>query len=74
MDLHLMDAAPSEAERAAIDGLLGPPETGWVGAPSGAQPISASSAPVARPASSGTSCCRPCTRSRRRSAGSAGEG
>ncbi|HEX6579363.1 MAG TPA: NAD(P)H-dependent oxidoreductase subunit E [Actinomycetota bacterium] len=32
MDLHLMDAAPSEAERAAVDGLLGPPETGWVGA------------------------------------------
>jgi NADH-quinone oxidoreductase subunit F len=26
-----MDAAPSEAERAAVDGLLGPPETGWVG-------------------------------------------
>ena len=32
VDLHLMDAAPSEAERAAVDGLLGPPETGWVGA------------------------------------------
>ncbi len=31
MDLHLMDAAPSPAERSAVDGLLGPPETGWVG-------------------------------------------
>jgi len=27
-----MDAAPSEAERAAVDRLLGPPVTGWVGA------------------------------------------
>jgi NADH-quinone oxidoreductase subunit F len=26
-----MDAAPSTAERSAVDGLLGPPETGWVG-------------------------------------------
>jgi NADH-quinone oxidoreductase subunit F len=26
-----MDAAPSEAERSAVDGLLGAPETGWVG-------------------------------------------
>ena len=26
-----MDAAPSEAERSAVDGLLGPPATGWVG-------------------------------------------
>jgi len=31
VDLHLMDAAPSEAERSAVDGLLGPPETGWEG-------------------------------------------
>src|SRR5918994_6661781 len=31
VDLHLMDAAPSPAERSAVDGLLGPPETGWVG-------------------------------------------
>jgi NADH-quinone oxidoreductase subunit F len=28
-----MDAAPSDAERAAVDGLLGPPESGWVGGP-----------------------------------------
>ena len=26
-----MDAAPSDAERAAVDALLGPPESGWVG-------------------------------------------
>ena len=31
MDLRLMDAAPSDAERAAVDALLGPPESGWVG-------------------------------------------
>jgi NADH-quinone oxidoreductase subunit F len=31
VDLHLMDAAPTEAERSAIDGFLGPPETGWDG-------------------------------------------
>jgi NADH-quinone oxidoreductase subunit F len=31
VDLHLMDAAPSEAERSAVDRLLGEPETGWVG-------------------------------------------
>jgi NADH-quinone oxidoreductase subunit F len=32
VDLHLMEAAPTEEERAAVDGLLGPPETGWEGA------------------------------------------
>jgi NADH-quinone oxidoreductase subunit F len=31
VDIHLMDAAPSDAERAAVDALLGPPESGWVG-------------------------------------------
>jgi NADH-quinone oxidoreductase subunit F len=28
-----MEAVPTAPERAAVDGLLGPPETGWVGAP-----------------------------------------
>jgi NADH-quinone oxidoreductase subunit F len=28
-----MDAAPTEAERAAVDGFLGAPETGWEGGP-----------------------------------------
>ncbi|HEX6399304.1 MAG TPA: NAD(P)H-dependent oxidoreductase subunit E [Actinomycetota bacterium] len=32
MDLHLMEAAPTADERAAVDALLGPPETGWEGA------------------------------------------
>ena len=33
MDLHLIpDAAPSEAERAALDALLGPPDSVWEGA------------------------------------------
>ena len=31
MDLHLMDAAPTEAERSAVDGFLGLQETGWEG-------------------------------------------
>src|SRR6266508_4627300 len=28
-----MEAVPTAPERAAVDGFLGPPETGWVGAP-----------------------------------------
>lgn len=31
MDLHVPDAQPTEAERAAVDALLGPPESGWDG-------------------------------------------
>jgi NADH-quinone oxidoreductase subunit F len=31
VDLHLMDAAPSDEERAALEDLLGPPESGWDG-------------------------------------------
>ncbi|HET9671801.1 MAG TPA: NAD(P)H-dependent oxidoreductase subunit E, partial [Actinomycetota bacterium] len=31
MDLHLMEAAPTAEERAAVDGLLGPAGTGWEG-------------------------------------------
>ena len=33
VDLHLTSAAPTDEERAAVDDLLGPPETGWVGGP-----------------------------------------
>ncbi|MFD6276159.1 NAD(P)H-dependent oxidoreductase subunit E [Streptomyces sp. NPDC060209] len=32
MDLRYTDAVPSDAERAAVDGLLGPPPSGWEGA------------------------------------------
>ncbi|MGZ8630170.1 MAG: NADH-ubiquinone oxidoreductase-F iron-sulfur binding region domain-containing protein [Actinomycetota bacterium] len=32
MDLKLMQAAPTAEERAAVDGLLGPPESSWDGA------------------------------------------
>jgi NADH-quinone oxidoreductase subunit F len=32
VDLHLMEAVPSAAERAAVDGFLGSPGTGWEGA------------------------------------------
>ncbi len=33
MDIHLIpNAVPDDAERAAVDGVLGPPETGWDGA------------------------------------------
>jgi NADH-quinone oxidoreductase subunit F len=31
VDLKLMDAAPSDEEREAVDALLGPPESGWSG-------------------------------------------
>jgi NADH-quinone oxidoreductase subunit F len=31
MDLHTTEAPPSEVEKAAIDGVLGPPESGWFG-------------------------------------------
>lgn len=31
MDVHLLQARPTEAERAAVDRLLGPPASGWEG-------------------------------------------
>ena len=31
MDLHLLDATPTAEERAALDGFLGVPESGWEG-------------------------------------------
>jgi len=31
VDLHLTTAEPTDEERVAVDALLGPPETGWVG-------------------------------------------
>ncbi|GAB3472748.1 NAD(P)H-dependent oxidoreductase subunit E [Nocardiopsis coralliicola] len=31
MDLHHQDAPPSDAERSAVDALLGPPESSWEG-------------------------------------------
>ena len=31
MDLRLMDATATAAEVAAVDALLGPPESGWTG-------------------------------------------
>ena len=33
MDLHLLDAVPTDEERAAIDAVLGAPEDGWRGGP-----------------------------------------
>ena len=33
MDLHLIDALPTAEERAAVDAVVGPPETGWEGGP-----------------------------------------
>jgi NADH-quinone oxidoreductase subunit F len=33
MDLHVIGPLASPAERAAVDGALGPPESGWVGGP-----------------------------------------
>ncbi|MFD0776853.1 NAD(P)H-dependent oxidoreductase subunit E, partial [Streptomonospora algeriensis] len=31
MDLHFLDAVPEDAEREAVDAVLGPPESGWDG-------------------------------------------
>ncbi|WP_460999307.1 NAD(P)H-dependent oxidoreductase subunit E [Streptomonospora sediminis] len=31
MDLHFLDAVPEDTERAAVDAVLGPPESGWDG-------------------------------------------
>jgi NADH-quinone oxidoreductase subunit F len=31
VDLHIIGADPTAAERAAVDGLLGPPQSGWSG-------------------------------------------
>jgi NADH-quinone oxidoreductase subunit F len=31
LDLHLMQAAPTDEERTAVDEVLGPPASGWVG-------------------------------------------
>ena len=33
MDLHIIGPLASPAERAAVDSVLGPPESGWVGGP-----------------------------------------
>ncbi|HEV8402028.1 MAG TPA: NAD(P)H-dependent oxidoreductase subunit E, partial [Candidatus Limnocylindrales bacterium] len=33
MDLHVIGPLASPAERAAVDGVLGPPESGWFGGP-----------------------------------------
>ncbi len=33
MDLHIIGPLASPAERAAVDAVLGPPESGWVGGP-----------------------------------------
>ncbi|HLJ53796.1 MAG TPA: NAD(P)H-dependent oxidoreductase subunit E [Chthonomonadaceae bacterium] len=37
MDLHFTDAIADEGERAAIDGILGPPDSGWGGGKRDAQ-------------------------------------
>src|SRR3954454_21326286 len=33
MDLHVIGPLASPAERAGVDAVLGPPESGWVGGP-----------------------------------------
>ena len=33
MDLHVIGPLASPAERSAVDAVLGPPESGWVGGP-----------------------------------------
>jgi NADH-quinone oxidoreductase subunit F len=46
MDLKLMSAEPSAEERAAVDEVLGPPETGWEGGQRTARDLRASREPA----------------------------
>ena len=72
LDLHLLDAEATLPERAAVDGVLGAPRQrlgGRRAAPVRRGPHAPSAG--TRRARSGTCCCRPCTRCRSTSAGSA---
>ncbi len=48
MDIHLLDAEPTTAERDAIDAFLGPPISSWVGAERGADGHAAGGGHAAR--------------------------
>ena len=48
MDVHLLDAEPTTAERDAIDAFLGPPMSSWVGAERGADGHAADGGRAAR--------------------------
>jgi NADH-quinone oxidoreductase subunit F len=48
VDLHLMTAEATAAERAAVDALLGPPETSWEGGARTASDLRVSRAPADR--------------------------
>ena len=67
VDLHLMTAEATAAERAAVDVVLGPPETSWEGGVRTAVDLRT----LAPRRTVGRSCCPYCTASRARSGGSA---
>ncbi len=71
MDLHVIGPLASPAERAAVDAVLGPAESGWHGAGRDARPTATSRVVGMRRDRGGTSSCRPSTLSSRGSAGSA---
>jgi NADH-quinone oxidoreductase subunit F len=47
VDLHLTEDRPSDAEKAAVDAVLGPPESGWAGGPRNTQADGRTSAATA---------------------------
>ena len=61
MDVHLLDAEPTAAERDAVDSFLGPPSSSWVGADRVDDGHFRSWRTFGASASA-TSCCRRCTR------------
>ncbi len=71
MDLHFLDARPSDDERAAVDAVLGPPSSGWTGGERSAPDAHVAFGDGRPPRRSGRSCCRPSTPSTTASAGSA---
>ena len=64
MDLHVIGPLATPAERAAVDAVLGPPESGWRGG--GRDSLTRGTWRVAgtKPGAAATCCCRRCTRCR----------
>ena len=71
MDLRLLDAEPTAAERDAVDAFLGPPVSSWAGARPRSTNGHCRCTAATRRAPSAISCCRRCMRCRSGSDGSA---
>ena len=71
MDLHFLDARPTDDERAAVDALLGPPESGWDGGERAGRRARGLRRPGGGPATPAAAAARRCTPSTTASAGSA---